>query len=204
MNFCLSVSERLAAKMKAHQQELAAAAEITPPLQHAIATAVQTSTQPPAQDSITITITDTTATTAANAADILGDSNTVTLHRSLQLPPHEKQLQHMQLQQQLLADMAEAEGFLAGGTVSVGDYVVLLDCDSRMPADCLLDVVTELEQCPEVAFAQCNTQPMQVRQHQQRLRHFHAETLAAFRTASHKAANIDRYSRSCTCLMFLL
>ena len=62
----------------------------------------------------------------------------------------------------ILNNMAETEGFLGGGNVQIGDYVLLLDCDSRVPADCMLDVVNELEQSPEVAFTEHLTEPMQV------------------------------------------
>jgi len=74
----------------------------------------------------------------------------------------EDKLDNEQARQECLSKMANEEKFLAGGPIWVGDYVILLDCDSRLPVDAMLDVVTELEQCPEVAFTQHVTEPMQV------------------------------------------
>lgn len=49
----------------------------------------------------------------------------------------------------------ESEGRTwAGGNIRVGDYILLVDSDTRVPKDCLLDAVSEMEQSPEVAIIQ--------------------------------------------------
>lgn len=51
--------------------------------------------------------------------------------------------------------LAEDEGRTqAGGNIRLGDYVLLVDSDTRVPKDCLLDAVSEMEQSPEVAIMQ--------------------------------------------------
>ncbi|EXJ90538.1 hypothetical protein A1O1_03641 [Capronia coronata CBS 617.96] len=42
----------------------------------------------------------------------------------------------------------------AGGDIRVGDYILLVDSDTRVPQDCLLDAVSEMESAPEVAIIQ--------------------------------------------------
>lgn len=42
----------------------------------------------------------------------------------------------------------------AEGNVRVGDYILLIDSDTRVPVDCCLDAVSEMEQSPEVAIIQ--------------------------------------------------
>ncbi|KAK9830891.1 hypothetical protein WJX81_001962 [Elliptochloris bilobata] len=54
--------------------------------------------------------------------------------------------------------------FLAGGDVRMGDFVLLVDSDTRVPEDCILPVVTELLRSPHVAFTQHYTTPLQARQ----------------------------------------
>lgn len=41
-----------------------------------------------------------------------------------------------------------------GGDIRVGDYILLVDSDTRVPEDCLLDAVSEMEAAPEVAIIQ--------------------------------------------------
>ncbi|KAF1982641.1 hypothetical protein K402DRAFT_339995 [Aulographum hederae CBS 113979] len=50
----------------------------------------------------------------------------------------------------------------ADGNVRIGDYILLIDSDTRVPTDCLLDAVSEMEQCPEVAIIQYNSGVMNV------------------------------------------
>jgi membrane glycosyltransferase len=51
--------------------------------------------------------------------------------------------------------LAEREGEAwADGSIRIGDYILLIDCDTRVPADCLLEAVSEMEQCPNVAILQ--------------------------------------------------
>jgi hypothetical protein len=50
----------------------------------------------------------------------------------------------------------------ADGDIRIGDYILLVDSDTRVPEDCLLDAVTEMEQSPEVALIQFTSGVMQV------------------------------------------
>ncbi len=50
----------------------------------------------------------------------------------------------------------------AEGNIRVGDYILIIDSDTRVPSDCLLDAVTEMEQCPEVAIMQYTSGVMRV------------------------------------------
>jgi hypothetical protein len=40
------------------------------------------------------------------------------------------------------------------GNIRIGDYILLVDSDTRVPEDCLLEAVSEMEQSPEVAIIQ--------------------------------------------------
>jgi len=42
----------------------------------------------------------------------------------------------------------------ADGNVRIGDYILIIDSDTRVPTDCFMDAVSEMEQCPEVAIIQ--------------------------------------------------
>ena len=44
----------------------------------------------------------------------------------------------------------------------MGDYILLVDADTRVPADCLLDAVSEMQQDPNVAIMQFTTVPFMV------------------------------------------
>ncbi|KAI1662527.1 glycosyl transferase family group 2-domain-containing protein [Daldinia decipiens] len=50
----------------------------------------------------------------------------------------------------------------AEGNVRMGDYILIVDSDTRVPADCLLDAVSEMEQSPQVAILQFTSGVMQV------------------------------------------
>lgn len=43
---------------------------------------------------------------------------------------------------------------LAGGNIRIGDYIVIIDSDTRLPSDAFLDLVSEMEQSPEVGIIQ--------------------------------------------------
>ena len=45
----------------------------------------------------------------------------------------------------------------AEGNVRIGEYILLVDSDTRVPSDCFLDAVSELELSPEVAILQYNS-----------------------------------------------
>lgn len=50
----------------------------------------------------------------------------------------------------------------ADGNIRVGDYILLVDSDTRVPSDCLLDAVSEMEQSPDVGIMQFSSGVMQV------------------------------------------
>ena len=59
--------------------------------------------------------------------------------------------------------LTEEEGRAwAGGNIRVGDYILLIDSDTRVPVDCLLDAASEMEQSPEVGILQYSSGVMQV------------------------------------------
>lgn len=59
--------------------------------------------------------------------------------------------------------MAEDEGRTwADGNFRMGDYILLIDSDTRVPSDCLLDAVSEMEHSPEVAILQQSSGVMNV------------------------------------------
>jgi cellulose synthase/poly-beta-1,6-N-acetylglucosamine synthase-like glycosyltransferase len=66
------------------------------------------------------------------------------------------QYEEDQLYDAALADaLAEHEGRVwAFGNVRIGDYILMIDSDSRIPEDCFLDAASEMEQSPEVGILQ--------------------------------------------------
>jgi hypothetical protein len=59
--------------------------------------------------------------------------------------------------------LAEDDGRAwAEGNIRIGDYILLIDSDTRVPQDCLLDAVSEMEQSPEVALIQFSSGVMNV------------------------------------------
>lgn len=50
----------------------------------------------------------------------------------------------------------------ADGNIRIGDYILIIDSDTRIPADCFLDAVSELEQSPDVGIMQFSSGVMQV------------------------------------------
>jgi hypothetical protein len=64
---------------------------------------------------------------------------------------HENQAYEEALKQVLTEREGEA---WADGSIRVGDYILLIDSDTRVPQDCLLEAVSEMEQCPDVAILQ--------------------------------------------------
>ncbi|KAF2798522.1 hypothetical protein K505DRAFT_346522 [Melanomma pulvis-pyrius CBS 109.77] len=50
----------------------------------------------------------------------------------------------------------------ADGNIRIGDYIILIDSDTRVPADCLLDAASEMNQSPEVGIMQFSSGVMQV------------------------------------------
>lgn len=50
----------------------------------------------------------------------------------------------------------------ADGNIRIGDYIILIDSDTRVPVDCFLDAASEMEQSPEVGIMQFSSGVMQV------------------------------------------
>ncbi len=50
----------------------------------------------------------------------------------------------------------------ADGNIRIGDYILLIDSDTRVPTDCLLDAVSEMEASPQVAILQHTSGVMNV------------------------------------------
>ncbi|KAF2157309.1 hypothetical protein K461DRAFT_218615 [Myriangium duriaei CBS 260.36] len=50
----------------------------------------------------------------------------------------------------------------ADGNIRMGDYILLIDSDTRVPEDCLLDACSEMEQSPDVGIMQFSSGVMQV------------------------------------------
>ncbi|KAF2084366.1 hypothetical protein K490DRAFT_49343 [Saccharata proteae CBS 121410] len=50
----------------------------------------------------------------------------------------------------------------AQGNIRIGDYILLIDSDTRVPIDCLLDAASEMEASPDVAILQFSSGVMQV------------------------------------------
>lgn len=66
-------------------------------------------------------------------------------------------------QQAMEASLSESGGAAwADGNIRVGDYILLIDSDTRVPTDCLLDAVSEMEYYPEVAILQFSSGVMQI------------------------------------------
>ncbi|KAI1392627.1 glycosyl transferase family group 2-domain-containing protein [Hypoxylon trugodes] len=62
-----------------------------------------------------------------------------------------------------LKDVLEEDGRAwADGNIRVGDYILIVDSDTRVPSDCLLDSVSEMDQSPEVGILQFSSGVMQV------------------------------------------
>lgn len=65
---------------------------------------------------------------------------------------------------QALFDVLEEEQgrAWADGNIRMGDYILLIDSDTRVPEDCLLDACSEMEQSPDVGIMQFSSGVMQV------------------------------------------
>lgn len=50
----------------------------------------------------------------------------------------------------------------ADGNIRMGDFILLIDSDTRVPSDCLLDAVSEMVQSPQVAIMQYSSGVMNV------------------------------------------
>ncbi|GME28434.1 Glycosyl transferase family 2 [Neofusicoccum parvum] len=62
-----------------------------------------------------------------------------------------------------LAQVLEEEKIAwAAGNIRVGDYIIIIDSDTEVPEDCILDAVSEMEHSPDVAIIQFASGVMQV------------------------------------------
>jgi cellulose synthase/poly-beta-1,6-N-acetylglucosamine synthase-like glycosyltransferase len=50
----------------------------------------------------------------------------------------------------------------ADGNIRIGDYILIIDSDTRVPVDCLLDAASEMEASPNVGILQYSSGVMQV------------------------------------------
>lgn len=50
----------------------------------------------------------------------------------------------------------------ADGNIRMGDYILIIDSDTRVPSDCFLDAVSEMEASPQVAIIQYSSGVMNV------------------------------------------
>lgn len=58
--------------------------------------------------------------------------------------------------------LAEDKRAWAAGDIRVGDYILLIDSDTRVPHDCLLDAASEMELSPQVGILQYSSGVMTV------------------------------------------
>jgi hypothetical protein len=66
--------------------------------------------------------------------------------------------------QEALCEIIDEEGgyMQADGDIRMGDYILIIDSDTRVPGDCFLDCVSEMEECPQVAILQFSSGVMNV------------------------------------------
>jgi hypothetical protein len=59
-----------------------------------------------------------------------------------------------QIYMQEFYNLIDKHGGWADGNIRIGDYILLVDSDTRVPEDCLLEAVSEMEKCKNVAVLQ--------------------------------------------------
>jgi cellulose synthase/poly-beta-1,6-N-acetylglucosamine synthase-like glycosyltransferase len=89
----------------------------------------------------------------------LVESKLAEFERPLQWTQTQEQAEYERCLQEVLAENGVA---WADGSIRVGDYILIIDSDTRVPSDCLLDAVSEMEQSPEVGIMQFSSGVMQV------------------------------------------
>ena len=83
--------------------------------------------------------------------------------QAIERTPQWSQHDEAQAYEQALKEVLEDDGRAwADGNIRVGDYILLIDSDTRVPADCFLDAVSEMEQSPDVGIMQFSSGVMQV------------------------------------------
>ncbi|KAG7291394.1 hypothetical protein NEMBOFW57_001412 [Staphylotrichum longicolle] len=82
---------------------------------------------------------------------------------AIQRTPDWSQHDEAQAYERALKETLEEDGRAwADGNIRVGDYILLIDSDTRVPSDCLLDAVSEMELSPDVGIMQFSSGVMQV------------------------------------------
>ncbi|KAL2255397.1 hypothetical protein VTK26DRAFT_3449 [Humicola hyalothermophila] len=82
---------------------------------------------------------------------------------AIQRTPDWSQHDEAQAYERALKEVLEEDGRAwADGNIRIGDYILLVDSDTRVPADCLLDAVSEMELSPDVGIMQFSSGVMQV------------------------------------------
>ncbi|KXX82327.1 Glucans biosynthesis glucosyltransferase H [Madurella mycetomatis] len=82
---------------------------------------------------------------------------------AIQRSPDWSQHDEAQAYESALKEVLEEDGRAwADGNIRIGDYILLIDSDTRVPADCLLDAVSEMELSPDVGIMQFSSGVMQV------------------------------------------
>lgn len=77
--------------------------------------------------------------------------------------PEWSQNDEAQAYERALKEVLEEDGRAwADGNIRIGDYILIIDSDTRVPSDCLLDAVSEMEQSPDVGIMQFSSGVMQV------------------------------------------
>ncbi|KAK3939748.1 putative glycosyltransferase [Diplogelasinospora grovesii] len=77
--------------------------------------------------------------------------------------PEWSQHDEAQAYERALKEVLEEDGRAwADGNIRVGDYILIIDSDTRVPPDCLLDAVSEMELSPDVGIMQFSSGVMQV------------------------------------------
>ncbi|KAM7197932.1 putative glycosyltransferase [Naviculisporaceae sp. PSN 640] len=77
--------------------------------------------------------------------------------------PDWSQHDEAQAYERALKEVLEEDGRAwADGNIRVGDYILIIDSDTRVPSDCLLDAVSEMELSPDVGIMQFSSGVMQV------------------------------------------
>src|SRR5271170_3403016 len=63
---------------------------------------------------------------------------------------------------EIVKQVNQDNGTCAFGDIRIGEVILLIDCDTRVPKDCLLDAATELHKLTDVAILQHKSSGMQV------------------------------------------
>ncbi|KXJ93691.1 glycosyl transferase family group 2-domain-containing protein [Microdochium bolleyi] len=82
---------------------------------------------------------------------------------AIQRPPNWSQNDEALAYDTALKEVLQENGRAwADGNVRIGDYILIIDSDTRVPEDCLLDAVSEMELSPDVGIMQFSSGVMQV------------------------------------------